>query len=75
MKIPCPTLSDAYNRSCATSEHFLQSCITYIQLIGDTFASDTVKIIWVLSYMKTGHALTYALQVFWHPGRVNSFIN
>ena len=45
-------------------ERSLQSCITYIQLAGDAFTSNALKITWVLSYMKTGHALTYALRVF-----------
>ena len=72
-KIPCPALPDAYDGSHTAGEHFLQSCITYIQLASDTFVSNALKIIWVLSYMKTSCALTYMLWIFWHPGRVNSF--
>ena len=75
VKIPRPALPDAYDGSCATGERFLQSCITYIQLAGDAFASDALKITWVLSYMKTGHASTYALRVFRRPGRINGFVD
>ncbi|KAG6882842.1 hypothetical protein C0995_013605 [Termitomyces sp. Mi166 len=31
-KIPCPALSDTYDGDWAGGEHFLQSCVTYIQL-------------------------------------------
>ena len=72
-KIHRPALPDAYDGSRATGERFLQSCITYIQLAGDAFASDALKITWVLSYMKTGRASTYALRVFRRPGGINSF--
>ena len=40
-------------------ERFLQSCITYIQLTGDVFASNALKITWVLSYMRTGCTSTW----------------
>ncbi|KAG6881167.1 hypothetical protein C0993_002541, partial [Termitomyces sp. T159_Od127] len=40
---------------------------------GDAFDSDTLKIAWVLSYMKAGRASTYALHVLRHPGGVGSF--
>ena len=44
-KIPRPALLDAYNGSHAANERFLQSCITYIQLAGDAFVSNVLKII------------------------------
>ncbi|KAG5352600.1 hypothetical protein C0989_001634 [Termitomyces sp. Mn162] len=72
-KIPHPALSNAYDGDHKTGEQFLQSCITYIQLSGRAFASDALKIGWVLFYMKLGHALTYALQVFLRNGGVRSF--
>ncbi|KAG6880852.1 hypothetical protein C0995_004095, partial [Termitomyces sp. Mi166 len=31
-KIPCSALSDTYDGDWAGGEHFLQSCVTYIQL-------------------------------------------
>ncbi|KAG6880948.1 hypothetical protein C0992_002226, partial [Termitomyces sp. T32_za158] len=52
--IPRPALPDAFNGDRALGERFLQSCITYIQLSGEAFPSDTLKIAWVLSYMKSG---------------------
>ncbi|KAG5349469.1 hypothetical protein C0989_003606 [Termitomyces sp. Mn162] len=73
LQIPCPMLPDAYNGACSSREQFLQSCLTYIHLSRDTFDSNTLKIAWVLSYMKTGHASTYTLQVFHCPGGVGSF--
>ncbi|KAG6893467.1 hypothetical protein C0995_000442 [Termitomyces sp. Mi166 len=60
-KIPHPALSDTYDGDRAVGECFLQSCVTYIQLSSEAFASDALKISWVLSYMKLGHASTYAL--------------
>ncbi|KAG6882283.1 hypothetical protein C0995_015200, partial [Termitomyces sp. Mi166 len=60
-KIPCPALPDTYDGEQAEGECFLQSCVTYIQLSSEAFASDALKISWVLSYMKLGHASTYAL--------------
>ncbi|KAG5335142.1 hypothetical protein C0989_002206 [Termitomyces sp. Mn162] len=51
-KLPYPALPDVYDRDCKAGEHFLQSCITYIQLSSEAFTLDTLKIAWVLSYMK-----------------------
>ncbi|KAG6901052.1 hypothetical protein C0995_001390 [Termitomyces sp. Mi166 len=62
-KIPRPALPDTYDGDQAVDECFLQSCVTYIQLSGEAFASDALKIVWVLSYMKLGCASTYALQL------------
>ncbi|KAG5332712.1 hypothetical protein C0989_006579 [Termitomyces sp. Mn162] len=72
-KLPCPALSDVYDGDCKAGEHFLQSCITYIQLSGEAFTLDALKIAWVLSYMKASLASTYALHIFQCPGGVESF--
>ncbi|KAG6884636.1 hypothetical protein C0995_010011, partial [Termitomyces sp. Mi166 len=53
-KIPRPALPDTYDGDRAGGEHFLQSCVTYIQLSSEAFTSDALKISWVLSYMKLG---------------------
>ncbi|KAG5349678.1 hypothetical protein C0989_002411, partial [Termitomyces sp. Mn162] len=53
-KLPHPALPDVYNGDCKAGECFFQSCITYIQLSGEAFTSDALKIAWVLSYMKAG---------------------
>ncbi|KNZ72715.1 hypothetical protein J132_02149 [Termitomyces sp. J132] len=73
LKLPCSALPNVYDGNCRAGECFLQSCITYIQLSGEAFASDALKIAWVLSYMKMGQALTYALHIFQCPGGVESF--
>ncbi|KAG5334057.1 hypothetical protein C0989_004449 [Termitomyces sp. Mn162] len=67
LQIPCLALPDAYDSACSIRERFLQSCLTYIHLSRDAFDSDVLKIAWVLSYMKTGHASTHVLQVFCRP--------
>ncbi|KAG5350095.1 hypothetical protein C0989_000200 [Termitomyces sp. Mn162] len=71
--IQCPVLPDTYGSTYSSREQFLQSCLTYIHLSRDTFNSNMLKIAWVLSYMKTRCASTYALQVFHHPRGVGSF--
>ncbi|KAG5349915.1 hypothetical protein C0989_001289, partial [Termitomyces sp. Mn162] len=43
-KLPCFALPDIFDRGCRVGEHFLQSCITYIQLSGEAFPSDALKI-------------------------------
>ncbi|KAG6870787.1 hypothetical protein C0995_010664, partial [Termitomyces sp. Mi166 len=45
-KIPHPALPDTYDGDWAGGECFLQSCVTYIQLSGEAFASDALKISW-----------------------------
>ncbi|KNZ80897.1 hypothetical protein J132_03596 [Termitomyces sp. J132] len=39
-KLPHPALPNVYDRDCKAGEHFLQSCITYIQLSDEAFTSD-----------------------------------
>ncbi|KAG5331697.1 hypothetical protein C0989_007424 [Termitomyces sp. Mn162] len=72
-QILCPALSDMYDGAHSSRECFLQSCLTYIHLSRDAFDSNTLKIAWVLLYMKARHASTYALQVFHCPRGVGSF--
>ncbi|KAG5330284.1 hypothetical protein C0989_008967 [Termitomyces sp. Mn162] len=72
-KLPCPALLNVYDGDHKARECFLQSCITYIQLSGEAFTLDALKIAWVLSYMKAGQASTYALHIFQHLGGVESF--
>ncbi|KAG6874687.1 hypothetical protein C0993_012634 [Termitomyces sp. T159_Od127] len=73
VQLPCPALLDTYDGDHTSGEHFLQFCLTYIHLSGDAFDSDTLKIAWVLFYMKARQASTYALRVLWRPGGVGSF--
>jgi len=38
----------------------LTSCQTYIRLCPEAFKDDLTKVIWAMSYMKTGHASCWA---------------
>ncbi|KAG6863779.1 hypothetical protein C0993_010386 [Termitomyces sp. T159_Od127] len=67
VQLPRLTLSDTYNGDCTSGERFLQSCLTYIHLSGDAFDFNTLKIAWVLFYMKAEQAFTYALHVLQRP--------
>ncbi|KAG6864110.1 hypothetical protein C0993_009391, partial [Termitomyces sp. T159_Od127] len=73
MQLPHLALLNMYNGDRTSKKCFLQSCLTYIHLSRDAFDSDALKIAWVLSYMKTRQASTYALHVLQHPGGVGSF--
>ncbi|KAG5349383.1 hypothetical protein C0989_004234 [Termitomyces sp. Mn162] len=53
-KPPCLVPTDVFDGDHRAEEYLLQSCITYIQLSGETFPSDALKIAWVLSYIKAG---------------------
>ncbi|KAG6875807.1 hypothetical protein C0993_007362, partial [Termitomyces sp. T159_Od127] len=57
----------------ALAGHWAQiPCLALLD-IRDAFDSDTLKIAWVLSYMKAGQASTYTLHVLQRPGGVGSF--
>ncbi|KAG6871591.1 hypothetical protein C0993_003081 [Termitomyces sp. T159_Od127] len=73
VQLPRPALPDTYDGDRTSEERFLQFCLTYIHLSRDAFDSDTLKIAWVLFYMKAGQASTYALRVLRCPGGVGSF--
>ncbi|KNZ71648.1 hypothetical protein J132_07879 [Termitomyces sp. J132] len=75
LQIPHSALPNAYDGAHSGRERFLQSCLIYIHLSRDTFDSDILKIAWVLLYMKTGCASTYALQAFCCSRGVGSFPN
>src|SRR6266540_166661 len=45
---------------------FLMSCRTYIRLCPDPFDDDEMKIMWVMSYMITGHANRWVTHEFEH---------
>jgi Retrotransposon gag protein len=48
---------------------FLNSCLLYMSLCSTEFADDQAKIHWVLSYMKSGCAATFADRVLRHETR------
>ena len=43
---------------------FLNSCQTYIQLCPEDFADEQTKIIWAMSYMKSGRAQNWTAHIF-----------
>ncbi|KAG5334258.1 hypothetical protein C0989_003647, partial [Termitomyces sp. Mn162] len=43
-KLPHPALPNVYDGNHKVGEHFLQFCITYIQLSGKAFTSDALKL-------------------------------
>jgi Retrotransposon gag protein/Zinc knuckle len=43
---------------------FLNSCQTYIRLCADEFPDDQTKIVWAMSYMKTGRAQRWTARIF-----------
>ena len=59
-----PALPDEFHGDQTEGQTFLNSCQTYIHLCLDSFSWDQIKIIWALSYMKSGRAGKWATQVF-----------
>ena len=55
---------------------FLNSCQTYIQLCPKDFADEQTKIIWAMSYMKSGRAQKWTAHIFrWEQQPENSGAN
>ena len=57
-------LPDKFHGDRTKGQTFLTSCHTYICLCLDSFSLDQIKITWALSYMKSGRAGKWAVQVF-----------
>jgi len=55
-----PSNPSKFNGDQAKGKEFLMSCQTYIHLCPDAFDNDTTKIIWAMSYMKSGCAGRWA---------------
>jgi hypothetical protein len=53
---PPPAVPLEFNGDYSNRMAFLCSCQTYIHLHPDNFSNDQTKIVWALSYMKTGRA-------------------
>ena len=52
---------------------FLTSCETYIHLCPKEFVDEQMKIVWAMSYMKTGHAQKWVEMIFhWEQFLENS---
>ena len=53
-----------FNGDWTKGKEFLMSCQTYICLCLEAFDNDTTKIVWAMSYMKSGCAGRWATQEF-----------
>jgi hypothetical protein len=70
-----PASPPEYDGDRAKGQTFLNSCQTYIRLCSEEFRDDQIKIIWAMSYMKTGRAAKWTARIFrWeqHPDNVGS---
>src|SRR5271155_1424663 len=68
-----PALPSEFDGDRSKGVAFLYSCQTYIRLCSDAFPDDQTKIVWALSYMKTGRAALWAAQIFrWEEENPNS---
>jgi len=59
-----PSFPPDFSGDQAAGKAFLTSCRTYIRLCPEVFEDDLTKIIWAMSYMKTGHANHWATHEF-----------
>jgi hypothetical protein len=61
-----PSASSEFNGDHAKGKAFLTSCRTYVRLCLEAFKDNTIKIIWAMSYMKSGCASCWATREFKH---------
>ena len=61
---PPPALPNEFDGDRSRGPAFLRSCQTYVLLCPESFSDDQTKIIWALSYMKSGRAAKWAARVF-----------
>ena len=59
-----PSFPSDFSGDRAAGKAFLTSCRTYIRLCPEAFKDDLTKIIWAISYMKTGCANRWAIREF-----------
>jgi len=59
-----PSFPPDFSGDRAARKAFLTSCRTYIRLCPEAFEDDLTKIIWAMSYMKTGCANRWAAREF-----------
>jgi len=63
-RAPPPALPSEFDGERSKGPAFLRSCQTYVLLCPESFSDDQTKIIWALSYMKSGRAAKWAARVF-----------
>ena len=59
-----PAMPSEFDGNRAMGKAFLMSCKLYFSLCANQFPNDQMKIQWVLSFMKTGQAATFAQWVY-----------
>jgi hypothetical protein len=59
-----PSTPSEFNGDHAKGKAFLTSCRTYICLCLEAFKDNTIKIVWAMSYMKSGQASHWAAREF-----------
>ena len=60
---PKPATPSDFDGDRTKGRAFINSCVLYMTLCKDKFSDEQVKIHWVLSYMKSGRAATFADRV------------
>ena len=59
-----PAVPPDFHGDCTKGKAFLTSCKTYICLCPKEFVDEQMKIVWAMSYMKTGRAQKWAERIF-----------
>ena len=71
-----PSVPTEFDGDCSKGIAFLNSCQTYIRLCPKDFADEQTKIIWAMSYMKSGRAQKWTARIFrWEQQPENSGAN
>ena len=58
-----------FDGDCVNSRSFLQSCTLYLGVCASDVPDEQSQILWVMSYMKTGGAVTFATHAFTHEAK------
>ena len=62
--LPSPAPPSDFSSDCADRKVFLTSCWTYIHLCPEVFDNKDTKIVWAISYIKSGYAGHWAAWEF-----------
>ena len=66
-----PSFPPEFSGDRASGKAFLMSCWTYIHLCPEVFEDDLTKIVWAMSYMKSGHANRWVTREFEQEAKVS----
>ena len=55
-----------FDGDCANGHSFLKSCTLYLGVCASDFPDEQLEILWTMSYMETGRAVTFATHAFTH---------